>query len=169
MNHAYEVGFLLKSSLLWLLLHPRMHTLPYGFLILALLIISLRTLQIWQSIMNTMDRIKLYGAGLSISHIGSNRFPHGSSSFAMSNILHCPSIATNLLSVYQFTRDNNCYFIFFSNCFYVKDLKTGRTLYRGKSKHGLYLFHIHAQISPNQGVHLRLLVFMLALQSGILS
>ena len=69
------------------------------------------------------------GAGLNISHIGTNRFPHGSSSFAMNNILHCPSIAANLLSVYQFTRDNNCYFVFFSDCFYVKDLKTGKTLF----------------------------------------
>ena len=73
------------------------------------------------------------GAGLNIAHIGSNTIPHGLSSLAMNNILHCPSVTTNLLSVYQFTRDNNCYFIFFSNCFYVKDLSTGRTLFRRKS------------------------------------
>lgn len=87
------------------------------------------------------------GTGLNIAHIGSNKIPYGSSSRAMNTILHCPSVAANLLSVYQFTRDNNCYFIFFSDCFYVKDLSMGRTLFCGKSENGLYPFHIHNQIS----------------------
>ena len=87
------------------------------------------------------------GASLNIAHIGSNKIPHGSSSLAMNNILHCPSIAANLLSVCQFTHDNNCYFIFFSDCFYVKDLSMGGSLFCGKSENGLYPFHIHNQIS----------------------
>ena len=87
------------------------------------------------------------GAGLNIAHIGSNKIPHASSSLAMNNILHCLSVVANLLSVYQSTRDNNCYFIFFSDCFYVKDLSMGRTLFCGKSENGLYPFHIHNQIS----------------------
>ena len=74
------------------------------------------------------------------------KIPNGSSSLAMNNVLHCPSVVANLLSMYQFTRDNNCYFIFFSNCFNVKDQRTG-TLFRGKSENGIYPFHIHHQIS----------------------
>ena len=109
------------------------------------------------------------GAGLNIAHIGSNTIPHGSSSLAMNNILHCPSVTANLLSVYQFTRDNNCYFIFFSNCFYVKDLSTGRMLFRRKSETSLYPFHIHSRFLLSQVVRLHLLVFVLVLQFGILS
>lgn len=72
--------------------------------------------------------------------------------FAKNNILHCPSVATNLLSIYQFTRDNNCYFIFPSHCFNVKDLKTaGKTLFQGKSKNGIYPFRIHHQIASKSG------------------
>uniref|UniRef100_A0A2N9FH14 Retrovirus-related Pol polyprotein from transposon TNT 1-94-like beta-barrel domain-containing protein n=1 Tax=Fagus sylvatica TaxID=28930 RepID=A0A2N9FH14_FAGSY len=49
------------------------------------------------------DRVAVgNGVGLSIAHIDSNKILHGSSSFAMNNILHCPSIAANLLSLYQF-------------------------------------------------------------------
>uniref|UniRef100_A0A2N9EQM2 Uncharacterized protein n=1 Tax=Fagus sylvatica TaxID=28930 RepID=A0A2N9EQM2_FAGSY len=91
------------------------------------------------------------GAGLTIAHTGSSKFTCGSSTFALKNILHCPSIAANLLSIYQFTRDNNCYFVFYSDCFYVKDVKTGKTLFRGKSEHGLYPFRIHTQISTKSG------------------
>ncbi|KAA8528735.1 hypothetical protein F0562_036090 [Nyssa sinensis] len=91
------------------------------------------------------------GAGLTIAHTGSSKFTCGSSTFALKNILHCPSIAANLLSIYQFTRDNNCYFVFYSDCFYVKDVKTGKTLFRGTSEHGLYPFRIHTQISTKSG------------------
>ena len=91
------------------------------------------------------------GVGLSIAHIDSNKILHGSSSFAMNNILHCPSIAANLLSLFQFTRDTNCYFFLFSNCFYVNDLKTGRMLFRGKTEGGLYPFHMHDQIYSKIG------------------
>ncbi|KAA8539520.1 hypothetical protein F0562_026212 [Nyssa sinensis] len=91
------------------------------------------------------------GAGLPIAHTGSSKFTCGSSTFALQNILHCPSIAANLLSISQFTQDNNCYFVFYSDCFYVKDVKTGKTLFRGKSEHGLYPFRIHTQISIKSG------------------
>jgi hypothetical protein len=33
----------------------------------------------------------------------------------------------------------------------VKDVKTGKTLFRGKSEHGLYAFRIHTQISTKSG------------------
>ena len=91
------------------------------------------------------------GAGLTIAHTGSSNLTCGSSTFALKFFLHCPSIVANLLSIYQFTWDNNCYFVFYSDCFYVKDVKTGKMLFRGKSEHGLYPFHIHTQISTKSG------------------
>ncbi|KAA8546839.1 hypothetical protein F0562_003237 [Nyssa sinensis] len=91
------------------------------------------------------------GAGLPIAHTGSSKFICGSSTFALQNILHCPSIAANLLSISQFTEDNNCYFVFYSDCFYVKDVKTRKTFFRRKSEHGLYPFRIHTQISTKSG------------------
>ena len=83
------------------------------------------------------------GTGLTIAHSVSSKLTYGSSTFALKNILHCPSIVANLLSIYQFTLDNNCYFVFYSDCFYVMDVKTGKTLFHGKSEHGLYPFRIH--------------------------
>ena len=40
------------------------------------------------------------GAGLPIAHVGSSTFSHNSSNFHLKNILHCPSVSTNLLSVH---------------------------------------------------------------------
>ncbi|KAB5524276.1 hypothetical protein DKX38_022025 [Salix brachista] len=87
------------------------------------------------------------GAGLTIANTGSSKITCGSSTFALKNTLHCPSIAANLLSIYQFKRDNNCYFVLYSDYFYVKDVTTGKTLFCGKSEHGLYPFRIHSQNS----------------------
>ena len=47
-------------------------------------------------------------------------------------------MASNLLSVNRFCRDNNCCFLFDANQFKIKDLPTGKLLYRGPSKNGLY-------------------------------
>ena len=88
------------------------------------------------------------GAGLTIDNTGSSKITYGSSTFALKNILYCPSIAANLLSIYQFTRDNNCYFVLYSDYFY-EGCKTGKTLFHGKSEHVLYPFRIHSQISRN--------------------
>ena len=51
------------------------------------------------------------------------------------------------LSVHQFTCNNKCFFVFFSDCFYVKDLESGKTLFHGKSDNGLYPLTIHNEIS----------------------
>ena len=87
------------------------------------------------------------GAGLDISNTGSNEFQLDSSSFKLKNILHCPSVSANLLSVHQFAVDNHCYFVFYPDCFFVKDLKTGKTLFHGRSEHGLYPFRIRHHLS----------------------
>ena len=47
-------------------------------------------------------------------------------------------MASNLLSVNNLCRDNNCCFHFDANQFKIKDMPTGKLLYRGPSKNGLY-------------------------------
>lgn len=51
------------------------------------------------------------GSGLSVQHIGSSKLvAPNNNSFLLNNLLHVPSITKNLISVSQFTRDNNVYF-----------------------------------------------------------
>jgi hypothetical protein len=82
------------------------------------------------------------GAGLAIEHTGSST-PHSSSplsnsSFHLKHVLHCPSAATNLLSIHKFCTDNHCYFILTASHFFVNDLKTHALLLEGRSENGLY-------------------------------
>ena len=47
-------------------------------------------------------------------------------------------MASNLLSVNKFCHDNNSCFHFDAHQFKIKDMPTGKLLYRGPSKNGLY-------------------------------
>lgn len=49
----------------------------------------------------------------------------------------------NLLSVNQFTPNNNCYFVFTNEYFFMKDNYTGRILFQGRIRDGLYPFHLN--------------------------
>uniref|UniRef100_A0A2N9GSE4 Uncharacterized protein n=1 Tax=Fagus sylvatica TaxID=28930 RepID=A0A2N9GSE4_FAGSY len=86
------------------------------------------------------------GQGLYIHHIGSSILCSSNQDFFLKNILHVPSISQNLLSVYQFAKDNNVFFEFHPSFFCIKDLFSGATLLRGKSKDGLYPLHSLHQI-----------------------
>lgn len=81
------------------------------------------------------------GRGLNVSHTGSSIL-HLSppTSFKLNKALCVPHIATNLLLVNQFSKDNNCLFIFDAHGFSIQDRTTRRTLFRGLSKNGLYPF-----------------------------
>ena len=61
------------------------------------------------------------GSGLSILHTGHSHISTPSWSLQMSNILHVPNIARNLLSVHCFSTDNNVLFEFHPDDFLVKD------------------------------------------------
>jgi hypothetical protein len=74
------------------------------------------------------------GASLPIKHIGSTTLSTPTTSFTLNKLLHVPQIQKNLISVSQFTRDNNVYIEFHSSSFFVKDEATGRVLLRGKLK-----------------------------------
>ena len=89
------------------------------------------------------------GQGLYIHHIGSSILCSSNKDFFLKNILHVPSISQNLLSVHQFTKDNNVFFEFHPSFFCIKDLFSGATLLRGKSKDGLYPLQSIHQIKPH--------------------
>lgn len=80
------------------------------------------------------------GAGLEVVHTGSSSLSNNSGSFSLSSVLHVPSICKNLISVRQFTHDNNCSVEFYPWGFCVKDLKTGTLRHISPSSGPLYPF-----------------------------
>jgi len=62
------------------------------------------------------------GMGIGIEHTSSAILHSSKIPFHIRNILHCPTAATNLISIQKFCLDNNCYFILTSSYFVVKDL-----------------------------------------------
>jgi hypothetical protein len=84
--------------------------------------------------------------GLSISHIGSSVLYNSKSPFQkpfkLNHILHCHTVAANLLSIHKFCVDNKCWFILTYSNFFMKDNLMGQTLLQGPSKDGLYPIHL---------------------------
>ena len=62
------------------------------------------------------------GAVLAITHIGSSSLSSSSKSFTLQNVLHVPHITKNLISVSQFTKDNDC-FLNFIQTFFVSRIE----------------------------------------------
>jgi hypothetical protein len=89
------------------------------------------------------------GARLGIENTGSTILHSPKFLFHVRNILHCPTAATNLLSIHKFCLDNNCYFILKSSHFFVKDLQTHAILLEGKSENGLYPLRFRKWSSKN--------------------
>jgi len=52
--------------------------------------------------------------------------------------MHCPKVATNLVSIQRFFLDNAYYFILTANHFYIIDLLTQALLLEEKSENGMY-------------------------------
>lgn len=83
------------------------------------------------------------GSAASIHHIGKFIFPsphNASQPLILTNIMHVPNISKDLLSVSQFTKENNVYFEFHSDSYYVKSQRTNQVLLEGRLKYGLYTF-----------------------------
>ena len=97
------------------------------------------------------------GTCLDIKHIGnsfvSSNVP--SRSLTLKNILHVPLITKNLVSVSQFTKDNNVYFEFHPSTCFVKDQVTKTPLLQGALHKGLYRlnFSNKAREVPGQISH----------------
>ncbi|PKA49930.1 Retrovirus-related Pol polyprotein from transposon TNT 1-94 [Apostasia shenzhenica] len=78
------------------------------------------------------------GTGLRITNLGDTHLPSLSRHLHLKNILHVPSITKNLLSVRQFTHDNNVIFEFHPHKCFVKDQANRKILLRGGTKNSLY-------------------------------
>ncbi|KAM1271767.1 hypothetical protein ACFX2I_032646 [Malus domestica] len=77
------------------------------------------------------------GKGHSIHHIGSSSLHSSNAKFKLSNVV--PQMKHNMLSAYQFLKDNYCALTLDSDGSIVKDRITGRTLLQGPVKDGFYL------------------------------
>jgi hypothetical protein len=88
------------------------------------------------------------GHTLPITCRGSSILPTSSSNFALRDVLVVPSLIRNLLSVHQFTRDNNCSIEFDALGFSVKDIPSRRVMLRCDSTDDLYTFPATTAASP---------------------
>ncbi|CAL9026864.1 unnamed protein product [Prunus brigantina] len=77
------------------------------------------------------------GTGLRIANVGSSSLVSGHQVFHLPEVLHVPTLATNLLSVHRFCLDNNCQILYNALWFQIQDLQ-GRVLYQGQCHNGLY-------------------------------
>lgn len=68
------------------------------------------------------------GSAIIIHHTGSAIIQTPNSSFKLNRVLYVPEIASNLLSVNTFTKDDNCVFVFDSSGFSIQDNASGRIL-----------------------------------------
>ena len=64
-------------------------------------------------------------------------------------MLHVPRIASNLLFVHKLCLHNNCSCYFDAYKFLIQDIPTGRILYKGLSKNGLYPIYLKSVQSPS--------------------
>lgn len=78
------------------------------------------------------------GHNLPVSCRGTSSLDTSASQFTLNNVLVVPSLVQNLLSVRQFTRDNNCSIEFDALGFSVKDIPTRRVMLRCNSSGDLY-------------------------------
>ena len=81
------------------------------------------------------------GQNLPIQSIGNTHLHTQYHKFQLKNVLHIPCIASNLLSVHKLCLDNNCCCHFDARKLLIQDLPTGRLLYKGLSKDGVYPIH----------------------------
>jgi hypothetical protein len=79
---------------------------------------------------------------LQIQNTGSSTFQTPFSNIVLKNILHCPKVSANLLSINHFCIDNHCYFILTGSSYFIKDILTGTTLLEGPSEAGLYPIYL---------------------------
>lgn len=85
------------------------------------------------------DHLKLWNvSGFPIEHIGFVSFTSRTTTLQLSDVFYVPSITKNLLSMHQFTKDNNWLIEFHPYAFYIKNLVTKQELLRYGMKNGLY-------------------------------
>ena len=65
------------------------------------------------------------------------------SNLHLRNVLRVPSITSNLASVHKLCQDNNCWCYFDKHILSIQALDTGKILYQGRSKDGVYPIYPH--------------------------
>jgi hypothetical protein len=99
------------------------------------------------------DQVKIgNGKGLPIHHIGHTHISSPYLPFKLFDVLHVPQISKNLISIHKFTKDTNTLFEFHPYYFLLKDRATGKVLFRGPNKDGLYHFLPHANKSSTSAL-----------------
>lgn len=63
------------------------------------------------------------GHALIVENTGKGILATPSINFKLNNVLHVPAMSTNLLSVHQFKKDNDCLVLFDTNQFHIQDKK----------------------------------------------
>ncbi|KAM1411727.1 hypothetical protein ACFXTH_024342 [Malus domestica] len=81
------------------------------------------------------------GKGLCIKNVGSSYLHTPHTAFTLSNVLHVPHMKHNLLSAYQFLKDNDCSITLDPDGSTVKDRASGKMLLRGRVEDGFYPLH----------------------------
>ena len=78
------------------------------------------------------------GQKLHVTHIGSGELRTTSHNLRLDGILKDPDLASNLLTVHKLCLQNNAFYYFDAYRFFVQDLPTGKIIYEGLSKDGIY-------------------------------
>ncbi|KAM1942342.1 hypothetical protein ACFX15_010828 [Malus domestica] len=78
------------------------------------------------------------GQGMPIHHTGSSILQTPHVAFQLNNVLHVPMMQFNLLSAYQFLRDNYCSLTLDFDGSVIKDRSTGKMFFRGPIRDGFY-------------------------------
>ncbi|KAB2636404.1 hypothetical protein D8674_026938 [Pyrus ussuriensis x Pyrus communis] len=78
------------------------------------------------------------GQGMPIHHTSSSILQTPHAAFRLDNVLHVPLMQFNLLSAYQFLRDNYCSLTLDSDGSVIKNRSTGKMLFHGPVKDGFY-------------------------------
>ena len=92
------------------------------------------------------------GDSMPVSHTGNLPLSLGSSHFTLYDVFRIPSIRKNLLSVARFTKDNLVFFLFAPDFYQIYCLRTGRLLFQGPCKDGLYPLNFSAISSTPQAL-----------------
>ncbi|KAL4296766.1 hypothetical protein GQ457_12G008730 [Hibiscus cannabinus] len=81
------------------------------------------------------------GNKLFIKYLGQSTFLNSDKHLCLNNVLYAPGITKNLLSVSKFTQDNQASLEFYPTFCQARALSTGRVLFKGYEKNGLYKLH----------------------------
>lgn len=91
------------------------------------------------------------GTKLLISHVGSTALlSYLPSKLQLKNILHVPQITKTLLSISQFTKDNDVLVELYHDCCIIKDKVTKKVLLEAALKYGLYQLDLSKSSSPSK-------------------